>query len=91
MSVQQDIDAYIASQTGAKRTDMQELHRSMLKLMPKAQLWFLNSKDEKARWFPTPTSGTACVPSSTPMARPKSSTRSASAATPQESLSTSWG
>ena len=33
MSVQQEIDAYIASQPEAKRRDMQELHRSMLKLM----------------------------------------------------------
>ncbi|OYT91348.1 MAG: hypothetical protein CFE43_14030 [Burkholderiales bacterium PBB3] len=57
MSVQQDIDAYIASQPEAKRSDMQELHGSMLKLMPKAKLWFLDGKDEKGKVVSNPNIG----------------------------------
>lgn len=57
MSVQQDIDAYIASQPEAKRSDMLELHRCMLKLMPKARLWFLDGKDEKGKVVSNPNIG----------------------------------
>ena len=57
MSIQQDIDAYIASQPEAKRSDMQELHRSMLKLMPKARLWFLDGKDETGKVVSNPNIG----------------------------------
>jgi len=57
MTVQQDIDAYIASQPEAKRNDMQELHRNMLKLMPKARLWFLDGKDEKGKVVSNPNIG----------------------------------
>jgi len=57
MSLQQDIDAYIASQPEAKRSDMQELHRSVLKLMPKARLWFLDGKDETGKVVSNPNIG----------------------------------
>ena len=57
MSVQQDIDAYIASQPEAKRSDIQELHSTMLKLMPKARLWFLDGKDEKGKVVSNPNMG----------------------------------
>ena len=57
MSVQQDIDAYIASQPEAKRNDMQELHRCMLELMPKARLWFLDGRDEKGKVVSNPNIG----------------------------------
>ena len=57
MSVQQDIDAYIASQPDTKQSDMQELHRSMLKLMPNARLWFLDGKDEKGKVVSNPNIG----------------------------------
>ena len=57
MSVQQDIDAYIASLPEAKRSDMLELHRSMLKLLPKARLWFLDGKDETGKVVSNPNIG----------------------------------
>lgn len=57
MSVQQDIDAYIASLPEAKRSDMQELHQSVLKLMPKARLWFLDGKDERGKVVSNPNIG----------------------------------
>lgn len=57
MSVQQDSDAYIASQPEPKRSDMQELHRSMLKLLPKARLWFLDGKDETGKVVSNPNIG----------------------------------
>ncbi len=57
MTVQHDIDAYFASQPEAKRNDMQELHRVMLELMPKARLWFLDGKDEKGKVVSNPNIG----------------------------------
>ena len=57
MSVLQDINAYIASQPEAKRSDMHALYRSILKLMPKARLWFLDGKDEKGKVVSNPNIG----------------------------------
>jgi len=36
---------------------MQELHRSVLKPMPKARLWFLDGKDEKGKVVSNPNIG----------------------------------
>ncbi len=57
MHVQQEIDAYIASQPAAKQSDMQALHHSMLKLMPKTRIWFLDGKDEKGKTVSNPNIG----------------------------------
>ena len=57
MGMQQDIDGYMASQPEAKRNDMQALHDSMLKLLPKARLWFLDGKDEKGKVVSNPNIG----------------------------------
>jgi hypothetical protein len=45
MNIQEQIKAYIDSQPEPKRTDMQELHRIMLEIMPACKLWFLDGKD----------------------------------------------
>lgn len=57
MRVQQDIEAYIASQAEPKRSDMQALHGRMLALMPKARLWFLDGKDETGKTVSNPNIG----------------------------------
>lgn len=57
MNVQQAIDAYIASLPEAKRSDMQALHSSILKLMPKTRLWFLDGKDEQGKTVSNPNIG----------------------------------
>jgi hypothetical protein len=57
MSIAEQIDAYLAAQPEAKRSDMQELHRLMLKLMPKCRLWFLDGKDESGKTVSNPNIG----------------------------------
>ena len=54
MSVQTDISAYISGQPEAKQSDMQALHKLMLKTAPKAKLWFLDGKDEKGKIVSNP-------------------------------------
>ena len=57
MNIQEQIKAYIASQPGSKRSDMQELHRSILKVMPACKLWFLDGKDDKGKIVSNPNIG----------------------------------
>ncbi len=57
MNVEGQIKEYIASQPEPKRSDMQELHRAILKLMPACKLWFLDGKDEKGKIVSNPNIG----------------------------------
>ncbi len=57
MNVHEQIKEYIATQPEPKRTDMQELHRIILELMPECKLWFLDGKDEKGRTVSNPNIG----------------------------------
>jgi hypothetical protein len=57
VNIREQIDAYISGQPEPKRTDMQELDRIILKLMPECQLWFLDGKDEKGRTVSNPNIG----------------------------------
>ena len=57
MSIQKQIDAYIARQPEPKRSEMQELHRRILKLKPKCKLWFLDGKDETGKVVSNPNIG----------------------------------
>ena len=45
MNAHEQIKEYIATQPEPKRSDMQELHRIILELMPDYKLWFLDGKD----------------------------------------------
>ena len=40
MNMRKQIKEYIATQPEPKRSDMQELHRIILEVMPKCKLWF---------------------------------------------------
>lgn len=54
MTMQKHIKAYIATQPEPKRSDMQELHRMIMGVMPKCRLWFLDGKDEKGKTVSNP-------------------------------------
>jgi hypothetical protein len=49
MSIKEQIATYIAIQPQPKRSDMQELHGIILKVMPKCKLWFLDGEDDKGK------------------------------------------
>src|SRR5579871_1584013 len=57
MNVKEQIATYIASQPESKRSEMQELHKTILKAMPKSKLWFLDGKDEKGKIVSNPNIG----------------------------------
>src|SRR5579872_2356238 len=57
MSIQEQIEEYIAVQPEPKRSDMQELHGMILGMMPDCKLWFLDGKDETGRTVSNPNIG----------------------------------
>jgi hypothetical protein len=57
MNVQQQIKEYITSQPEPKRSDMQELHRIILEVMPACKLWFLDGKDSENKTVSNPNIG----------------------------------
>lgn len=57
MKVQDQIKAYITSQPEPKNSDMQALHRFIMKLMPACKLWFLDGKDSENKTVSNPNIG----------------------------------
>ena len=57
MNTQAQIKNYIASQSESKATDMQVLHRAILKIKPKARLWFLDGKNSEGKMVSNPNIG----------------------------------
>jgi hypothetical protein len=57
MSVQQQIDDYIASQPAAKADGLRQLHRLVLEIAPDGRLWFLDGKDESGKTVSNPNIG----------------------------------
>jgi len=57
MNVQEQIKKYIASQPEPKRSNMQELHRLTLQVLPGCKLWFHDGKDSKGRTVSNPNIG----------------------------------
>src|SRR5262245_24200465 len=57
MNVQEQIQKYIASQPVPKRSDMQELHRIILEVMPACKLWFLDGKNNENKTVSNPNIG----------------------------------
>ncbi len=57
MNTHEQIKKYIATQPEQKCSDMKELHRIILELMPKCKLWFLDGKDEKGQTVSNPNIG----------------------------------
>lgn len=57
MNTEEQIQEYINSQHEPKRTDMQELHRIILELIPESQLWFLDGKNSEGKTVSNPNIG----------------------------------
>ncbi|HVT98585.1 MAG TPA: hypothetical protein VHE33_13870 [Acidobacteriaceae bacterium] len=57
MNVQQQINDYLATQPEPKRSEMRQLHHTILALMPACKLWFLDGKDEKGKTVSNPNIG----------------------------------
>jgi uncharacterized protein YdhG (YjbR/CyaY superfamily) len=57
MSIKDQIKEYIAAQPEAKRNDMQELHKRILKVYPKGKLWFEDGKNAEGRVVSNPNIG----------------------------------
>lgn len=57
MSIQEQIEAYIASQPEQKRTEMQSLHERILQISPECKLWFTDGKNEAGKVVANPNIG----------------------------------
>ena len=57
MNVREQIKKYIATQSELKRSEMQQLHRIILELMPTRKLWFLDGQNEKGKTVSNPNIG----------------------------------
>jgi hypothetical protein len=57
MNVQEQIKEYITTQAEPKRSDMRELHRIILQILPACKLWFLNGKDSNNKTVSNPNIG----------------------------------
>jgi hypothetical protein len=57
MNVQEQIKKHITSQLEPKRSEMQELHRLMLRLLPECKLWFDDGKNSENKTVSNPTIG----------------------------------
>ena len=57
MNIQGQIKEYITSQTEPRRSDMQELHRIILEMMPASKLWFLDGKNSENKTVSNPNIG----------------------------------
>ena len=57
MKVQEQIKKYITSQPEPKRSNMQELHRIILQVMPACKLWFMDGKNSEGKTVSNPNIG----------------------------------
>lgn len=57
MTIQEQINDYIASQPETKRSDIEALHKRILEVLPRCKLWFLDGKDPKGKIVYNPNVG----------------------------------
>jgi hypothetical protein len=57
MNVREQIKKYISSQPEPKQSDMQALHRIIVRVMPASKLWFLDGNDDKGKTVSNPNIG----------------------------------
>lgn len=57
MTIQQQINDYIASQPEPKRSELQELHERIPRLSPGCKLWFEDGKDSDGKTVSNPNIG----------------------------------
>lgn len=60
MNIQEQIDAYIASQPEPKRSELQLLHERTLQVSPGCQLWFTDGKNSEGKTVANPNIGYGC-------------------------------
>ena len=57
MKVQEQIQNYISSQPEPKGSDMQDLHRTILQIMPRCKLWFMDGENSENKTVSNPNIG----------------------------------
>ena len=57
MTIQSQINSYLAEQPEKKRADMTMLHSTILELMPDCKLWFLDGRNEQGKIVSNPNIG----------------------------------
>jgi hypothetical protein len=57
LNVRKQIKDYLAAQAEPKRSEMQELHGVIQKLLPKCKLWFVDGTDEQGKTVCNPSIG----------------------------------
>jgi Domain of unknown function (DU1801) len=57
MTLNEQIDDYIASQAEPKRSELDELHRFMLRTYPESKLWFLDGRNADGKIVANPSIG----------------------------------
>ena len=57
MKVEEQIGEYIASQPEPKRSEMQELHSTILEAIPGCKVWFLDGKNDEGKVVSNPNIG----------------------------------
>ena len=57
MNVHEQIKKHVASQPEPKRSEMQELHRITLRVLPECKLWFCDGKNSENKTISNPTIG----------------------------------
>lgn len=57
MSVDQQIDRYMADQSPSKSAELRDLHRRILEISPGAKLWFLDGRNDEGRIVSNPNIG----------------------------------
>lgn len=60
MTIEEQIEEYVASKPEPKRSDMQALHELTLQVSPGCQLWFNDGKDSEGKIVANPNIGYGC-------------------------------
>ena len=71
MDIKEQIEQYIGSLEGFKRTEMQSLHQRILGILPKCKLWYLDGKDVNGKIVSNPQIGYGVQKSKQPSAKTK--------------------
>jgi hypothetical protein len=57
MNVKDQIKTYLSSHAEPKRSELETLHKTILRISPKAKLWFLDGKNEAGKVVSNPNIG----------------------------------
>jgi hypothetical protein len=57
MTIQEQIEQYLANQPEPKQSEMRELHRKILEIIPDGKLWFVDGKNSENKIIANPNIG----------------------------------